>query len=110
MENKPLLNLLGLCWVSRHLTVGQNLVTAALSQQGSHAPQLVLVSSDASERTKKQLTNKCAFYQIPFALLSVSSSEVAAALGKEAPIAVLAVTDRGLANQVQTKLTSTNHQ
>lgn len=36
---------------------------------------LVLISEDASERTQKQLKDKCAFYQIPF-IEGIKASEL----------------------------------
>lgn len=66
--------------------------------RGSGA-RLVLISSDASDRTTKQLKDKCAFYGVTAIKLSESSFDIGRAVGKSA-VAVCAVTDSSLASAI----------
>ena len=67
-------------------------------------PKLVIVSTDASEQTKKKLTVKSDFYRIPYIVTEISSAEIAKMLGKSyAPMAV-AITDSGFAQEIKKAL------
>lgn len=59
---------------------------------------LVLVASDASERTKKQFQDKCTSYQIP-CLIWGSINELSTATGMNLRVAV-GINDRGLAKNI----------
>lgn len=60
--------------------------------------QLVLISNDASDNTKKKFMQKCEFYKIP-CYISVDSALLGKTIGKESRVTV-AVTDIGLAKQI----------
>lgn len=92
MKNKEkALNLLGLAMRARSLATGSSLVMDAIRSQKA---KLVIVSTDASEETKKQFLNKSEYYQIPL-YLEFSSKEISQAIGKERK--VCAFTDDGFA-------------
>jgi ribosomal protein L7Ae-like RNA K-turn-binding protein len=59
---------------------------------------LVLVASDASDRTKKQFQDKCTSYQIP-CLIWGSIEEISLATGMHMRVAV-GIIDRGLAKNI----------
>lgn len=59
---------------------------------------LVLVASDASDRTKKQFQDKCTSYQIP-CLIWGSIDEISIATGMQMRVAI-GVNDRGLAKNI----------
>jgi ribosomal protein L7Ae-like RNA K-turn-binding protein len=59
---------------------------------------LVLVASDASDRTKKQFQDKCTSYQIP-CLIWGSIDQISAATGMHMRVAV-GINDRGLAKNI----------
>lgn len=59
---------------------------------------LVLVASDASDRTKKQFQDKCTSYQIP-CLIWGSIEEISTATGMHMRVAV-GIDDRGLAKNI----------
>lgn len=59
---------------------------------------LVLVASDASDRTKKQFQDKCTSYQIP-CLIWGSIEEISLATGMHMRVAV-GINDRGLAKNI----------
>ncbi len=58
---------------------------------------IVLLSSDASENTKKRITNACLYYQVPYRQTAVSSEELAARIGKNAA-AACATFDKGFSD------------
>lgn len=81
--------------------IGQNVVITAI-QHSAHQPlAAVYLASDASERTRKQITNKCNFYNLSLFELPCTSEAVGHALGKEAPVAVLATTSKPFAESIQ---------
>ncbi|MFT8362640.1 MAG: YlxQ family RNA-binding protein [Sporolactobacillus sp.] len=54
--------LLGMAMRAGKLVSGEDTVIRAIRGQKA---KLVLLSADASERTKKTVTNKCTFYHVP---------------------------------------------
>ncbi len=63
---------------------------------------LVLVSTEASENTKKMFRNMCSFYQVPFYLYA-SKESLGHAIGKQYR-ASIAVLDQGFATSLTEKL------
>lgn len=63
---------------------------------------LVIISSEASDNTKKKFLNMCSFYEVP-AYLYGGKVELGAAIGCEFR-ASLAVMDEGLSKSIQKKL------
>lgn len=59
---------------------------------------LVVAANDASERSKKEFRNMCAFYKVPLVFYGTKET-LGAALGKEYCVAC-AITDEGLAKSV----------
>jgi len=64
--------------------------------------QLVIVSGDASENTKKKFQNMCDFYEVPIYFYG-DKDTLGHAMGKEFR-ASLAVTDAGFANGIRKHL------
>lgn len=60
-----------------------------------HRARLVLVSEDASERSKKNFRSLCTYYKVPLYFFG-SREELGAACGKEARVSA-AIEDEGLA-------------
>ena len=60
----------------------------------------VVISSDSSERTRKQITDKCASYGAPLVDIGVSGEELGAAVGKMTAVSAVAVTDKELARAI----------
>lgn len=88
MVNK-LSGLLGMCRRAGRLTVGFDAVVALCRE-----PQvLVMIASDASERTVRQITFQAG--DTPIHRLPLTRDETAHAVGSQKPVAVLATTDRG---------------
>lgn len=60
--------------------------------------KVVIMSSDASSRTKKTVCNKCSFYKVPLFELSERVT-LGRAIGQP-PRVLIAVTDRGFAERL----------
>lgn len=94
-----LLGAIGLCRRARKLICGTPLICAELHKGGSVCA--VLAASDASENTKKKLKDKCKFYGVWLYLLPYTAEQLARAVGKDAPISAVAVTDAQMYKAVQ---------
>lgn len=94
MNRKKALNLLGLAMRAGKLITGEELTINEIRRQKA---ALVLVASDASENTKKKVTDKSNFYQTT-CLIEFTESELAAAIGK--PRKVIGVMDQGFAKKM----------
>lgn len=92
-----LASLIGLCRRANRLGCGVEAVTDAIK---AGRARLVLLSSDASERTKKQITDKCAFRHVPLAALPLTAERLGHACGIPA-MSACAVLDPELARAVQ---------
>ena len=99
MKSDRILSLLGLSARSRNLVSGEFSTEKAVK---AGKAELVIVSSDASDNTKKLFSDKCRFYGIPF-YLSGTKAELGRAIGKEIRSSV-AVMDKGLAETIIKRL------
>lgn len=97
-----LLSSLGLCARAGALIYGTPMVCEAL--RAKRRPYLVLEASDTSEGTHKRLTDKCRFYNVRHVRLSYTGAELAAAVGKSATLAAVAVCDEQLCRMLDAKL------
>ncbi|MCI8615673.1 L7Ae/L30e/S12e/Gadd45 family ribosomal protein [Parablautia intestinalis] len=99
MKSDRILSLLGLSARSRNLVSGEFSTEKAVK---AGKAELVIVSSDASDNTKKLFSDKCRFYGIPFYLYG-TKAELGRAIGKEIRSSV-AVMDKGLAETIIKRL------
>ena len=98
------LRMLGFAKRARKLAVGTD---ASLNAVRKGKAALVALASDASERTRKQVADKCAFYGVTLVVLEADRSALAEALGsKDGQTSACAVTDRGMAIKIHS-LTNT---
>ena len=65
---------------------------------------LVLAAADASENTKKKLNDKCKYYGVRLVYLSCTADELSRAVGKQAPIGAVAITDAHMVRAVEVHL------
>lgn len=94
-----ILGMLGLAKRAGKLVAGTDAVIAAVASQKK--PDLCVCASDASERTKKQLADKCAFYGVTLVTVASAKDELASALGKkDGQTSACAVCDRGMAEKI----------
>ena len=68
-----LASMIGLCRRANRLGCGTEAVYGALKTGRAH---LVLLASDASGRTTKQIRNKCAFYTVPLYMPPFTKEEL----------------------------------
>lgn len=87
--------LLGLAYRARKVVSGEETVLAAV-RQGDAC--LVIISSDASDRTQKTISDKCRHYGIPLKS-AADRRTLGNAIGKEARV-TLAVTDPGFGKKL----------
>ena len=57
--------------------------------------KFVLIARDASDRTKKQITDKCTYYQVKYGTCEYDSAAIAQMLGKKSLCSAAAFTGRG---------------
>lgn len=98
MNQNKILSLLGLATRSRNVVSGEFMTENAVKSQEA---ELVIVSTEASDNTKKKFRNMCEFYHVPFYIWG-GSTELGHAMGKEFRMS-LAVTEEGFAGAI-TKL------
>lgn len=99
-NRKKVFSLLGLAARGRRVVSG-GFMTERAVKDGSAS--LVIVSSEASDNTRKMFGNMCAFYEVPIFFFG-GKEELGHAIGKEMR-ASLAVTDEGLAQSIKKYLT-----
>jgi ribosomal protein L7Ae-like RNA K-turn-binding protein len=67
--------------------------------------ELVIISEDASDNTKKMFSDKCSYYNVPVEFFG-DKEELGHAIGKEVRTS-LAITDDGFAQSIRKNLLST---
>ena len=92
---------IGLCMAAGGVKTGVDMV---LGEVRSHRAKLVLLASDASDRTKKQVTDKCNYYNIPLFSGGYTGDDIAQMLGKRSPCAAVAFIGKGPWESVKTAL------
>ena len=93
-----ILSLLGLASRARKLQTGDSLLKAIRQKK----VELVLISNDASDNTKKKFEDKCTYYHIPYYMFSYSDA-LSKAIGKSNRVCV-GVCDRGFAIKIKSML------
>ena len=96
-----ILSSLGLCARARKLIFGVPMICDALRKGGAAAPLAVFEASDTSDNTHKRLSDKCAYYGARLIRLECDGETLAAALGKSAVLAAVAVTDKNMLAMVE---------
>lgn len=91
---EKILSLAGLCRKAGGIITGTDAVLEAVRSKKTK-PSVVIVSSDASDRTAKQLFDKAAFYGVTAVRLNADSQKISSSLGKKSPCAAAAVINKG---------------
>lgn len=99
MTRSKWVSLLGLANRAAKIISGEELVIKEIRRNKA---QLVILSRDASDNTKKKITDKCHSYGVPYRLVS-DRYELGGAIGKDARV-VVAVIDAGFAKRLMTLL------
>lgn len=95
MQNNKVYSMLGLCMKAGKVKSGAFATTDAVK---SGKAWLVIVASDASDNTKKEFTNMCSFYEVPYWEYG-TKDDLGRAIGKEERSSI-AVCDEGFANSI----------
>ena len=98
--NDKFLNLLGMARRCGKLSLGHD---AAISAIVKNKAKLCIISSEGSERLKKEMTHACSFRNknIPVLITEYETLTLSKAIGSKA--AVLTVDDEGFAKALQSK-------
>ncbi len=99
MRQDRILSMLGLATRAGRVASGEFSTEKAVKSKKAF---LVLVSSEASDNTKKMFCNMCSFYNVPIYIYA-SKEDLGHAIGKEFR-ASLAVLDAGFAKSLEEKL------
>jgi len=89
------LNFLGIAVRARKIITGTDLTLNGIR---SGEVRLVIMASECSPRTKKDLHNKATYYNVPV-IDTISGNELKMAIGKDRK--VIGVTDRGFAKRLE---------
>ena len=92
--------MLGFAMRAGKVTLGTDLVIAAMRARGKNGARIVLVARDASEGTKNKLRYKAEYYKIPFYEADADSEELGGALGKSFSPVALAILDDRFAEEI----------
>lgn len=107
MSNKALLSALGFSARSGEIIFGVPLICEALASKkkirGKY-PLLVVEASDTSANTHKRISDKCAFYGVKHVRTDATIEELSSALGKNSPIAAVALTNENLCRLAEKKI------
>lgn len=96
---QKILSLSGLCRRAGGVAPGADAVITAVKKK-SPRPVAVIMSSSASERTKKQITDKTANAGIPLIVIEADTYDIGEKLGIISSCAVYALTGKGPSVQV----------
>ena len=100
--NNKLCGLLGIARRSGHILIGFDAVRAALL---AGKTQLILLASDCSPKTEKELRFAAQDKTCPVIKVEEDKDAFTAALGMQKPVAVIATDDRGFATAMTKTIT-----
>ena len=99
-SNTKILNLLGLAIKAGKCATGEELT---LKKVRSQEASIVFIATDASENTKKKISDKCHYYDIPYSD-RFTQTELSQAIGKKRT--VLSIVDNGFAKKIRELLSN----
>ncbi|MBM7572064.1 YlxQ family RNA-binding protein [Aquibacillus albus] len=97
--SKDYLNLLGLAIRARKCTLGEESIIRDIQKKNA---KLVLIASDTGPHTRKKLTDKCKYYNIPYRTVH-DRDTLSKAIGKSGRVAI-ALLDQGFASKITSLL------
>ena len=103
-HEQKLLASLGLCVRAGKVIFGVPMICDAMRRGGGRSYMTVFEAADTSENTHKRILDKCKFYQVKHIQLPCGGATLAAALGKTAHLAAIAVTDPKMSAMAQRHL------
>ena len=105
MNSNKFLSMLGLSRRARQVIIGTPLVTSTLP---SGKVKVVFYTDDASENTKKRITDKCKFYNVRCIMINVSSAEIGKMVGMNTSVCVVGITDDSFSKQLISLISDEN--
>ena len=99
MDSKKVYSMLGLCMRAGKLKSGEFAVLEAIRSKDA---EIVIVSEDASDNTRKKFVDKCSFYKVPIVIFG-DKEQLGHAIGKDVRTS-LAITDKGFAQSLRKNL------
>ena len=93
-----LCGMIGMARRAGEVVMGTELVCTAMPKG---KVKLVLISSTASDQTKKKLSVKSEFYRIPYVVADIDTESLGRILGKSCAVAGIAITGAGLAEEIR---------
>ncbi|MBP2077694.1 YlxQ family RNA-binding protein [Oceanobacillus polygoni] len=93
------LNMLGLANRAGKCSFGEETI---LKDIRSNRAKLVIIASDIGPQTKKKLTDKCNYYEVPFKIAD-DRETLSHAIGKSQRVAI-AILDAGFATKIKSLL------
>ena len=90
--------MIGLARRAGKTVIGTELVCRAMPKGGV---SLVVISESASAPTKKKLSVKSEFYGIKWIEAGIDTERLGKILGKSGAVAAVAITDTGLADEIE---------
>lgn len=98
---KKILGFIGIAKKAGKVSVGSFVCETDIK---SGASELIIIACDASDKTKKALTDACNYYKVPF--LEFSDKESLGAITGGGEKVVISVNDKGLAKAIYEKIDS----
>ncbi|PWU68832.1 YlxQ family RNA-binding protein [Gracilibacillus dipsosauri] len=102
-DPKAYLNILGIANRAGKCTFGEELIVKEIQSKKS---KIVLLANDIGDQTKKKLTDKCQYYQIPYFFID-DRETLSHAVGKTGRVAV-SIHEQGFAKKLKTLLDNNN--
>ncbi|WP_058307774.1 YlxQ family RNA-binding protein [Gracilibacillus massiliensis] len=102
-SNKAYLNIIGLANRAGKCTFGEELIVKEIQSKKS---KVVLIASDIGDQTRKKLTDKCTYYNIPYFFVDERET-LSQAVGKSGRVAV-SIHEHGFAKKLMTLLDENN--
>ncbi|BGE82580.1 YlxQ family RNA-binding protein [Staphylococcus croceilyticus] len=99
MTKEKIFNFLGLAMRARKVKAGESVLLTEIKKQNV---KLVILASDASENSIKNIQNKCETYHVPFRIFG-TRAELGQSLGKAERVNV-GVTDSGFAKKLKSMI------
>ncbi|PAV30039.1 50S ribosomal protein L7ae [Virgibacillus profundi] len=93
------LNMIGLAYRARKCSLGEETIVKDIQQNKA---KLVLLASDIGPQTRKKLTDKCKFYEVPIEIVD-DRETLSHAIGKSHRVAI-AILDAGFATKIKSLL------
>lgn len=94
-KEQKYLNMIGLATRAQKISIGEDQILSDIKRK---RVKLLLLADDIGFQTRKKLTDKCHFYNVPYRVVT-DREKLSHAIGKVGRVAV-AITDEGFAKKI----------